>query len=570
MEQGSKWDEYQTTYFPPQTTEGENRLFKWYDENKEFLKTNIYPRTSHKDVLKRYPGSLHLYNGRMIALKRNAPGSNENVSKIDAYLAMVRSICQVKQKKTAKWNAGINPIMMSMEGNNRMGAFIQMIFESRYDAQEGKLVRGSIDKSEFIQSLGEPADRDRNDIKKAMADVDLKERIRNTLDDNESVFNKAVIHMVLVYGITEEEYKENGIKSMKTIYEGDVAYSRRISDDKTRSAVPPETRQLATNLRKIIDLIENNEQEPKEETVNFSANASNNGQLYVEFKTQPSSSHDNDPPDGCQLFKTPSWKQLVDSPNEDTITRYFKSITMGSVVWGFGQRGAKVKTQMPSGNYYNPPRALCENSVFRELGFIKKTLPPNVTKTPVKGRKQNATKNNQNAPKNQKEKKLFSNAETKAAEGQLHMPLGVEEHLKAVILAVVLPSLFRVYHNIVASAWNASNSKADCELALKYLIATHVPMDRANQFGAAMDDNAGAWKKMDWARLYGMTAENTPMSVHRSYLASALCIADIMISLLCLGKEEGVSKAHEFVRLLATVHDDADYDAMRFVESLGK
>ena len=43
-----------------------------------------------------------------------------------------------------------------------------------------------------------------------------------------------------------------------------------------------------------------------------------------------------------------------------------------------------------------------------------------------------------------------------------------------------------------------------------------------------------------------------------------------MIALLCLGKKEGVSRAYEFVRLLATVHDDTGYDAMSFVEALGK
>ena len=570
-QEGSRWDDYKTTYFPPQATQGENRLLKWCHDNKEFLKTNIYPREKHREVLRKYPGSINLYRGRMSTLEEKATANNDKVSNIDAYIAMVHSICTMKQKKNSEWNEGINPIMMSMEGNNRMGAFFHMLFEAKYDAKEGKLVRGSIDKTSFIQSLGEPAERDRNEIKEAMANVDLQKLIRSTLDDDESVFNKALIHIVVVYGITEEEYRKEGIPSMQTVYEGDIAYSKRISDDKTRSAVPPETRQLATNLKKIIDLIESNEQEPKGETVNYSANASDCGRLYVEFNTQLSGNHDNKPPDECRLFKTTSWKRLVENPNENTIKNHFQSINMGSVVKAAGQRGAKVRTLMPSGKVrYHPPRALCENSVFRDLGIIKKTVKPNDQKTPDKKRKQKATKDSEKAPKNQKEQKKYTNAEARIDKGQLHMPLGVEEHLKAVILAVILPALFRVYHNIVASAWNASHLKNDCDLALKYLIATHVPMDRANQFGTAIDDKTGAWAKKDWARLFGLTPENTPMSIHKSYLASALCIADIMISLLCLEKKEGVSRAYEFVRLLATVHDDPDYNAMSFVETLGK
>ena len=208
MEQGSKLDDYKTTYFPPETDEGKNRLLKWYEDNKEFLKTNIFPEEKHRGVLTRYTGSLNLYLGRMNALKRKATAKNEEVTNIDAYLAMIRSICVMKQKRTTEWNAQINPIMMSMEGNNRMGAFFHMLFQARYDAQEGKLVRGSINNAEFIQSLGEPADRSRKEIKEAMTNVDLKKRIRDTLDDDNSVFNKALIHMVVVYGVTDEEYKK--------------------------------------------------------------------------------------------------------------------------------------------------------------------------------------------------------------------------------------------------------------------------------------------------------------------------------------------------------------------------
>ena len=569
-QEGSRWDDYKTTYFPPQAAQGKNRLSKWLCDNEEFLKTNIYAREKHIDVLNKYPGSKNLYRGRIQALEKTAKANNDKVSNIDAYIAMVHSICKMKQKKSNEWNEGINPIMMSMEGNNRMGAFFHMLFEAKYDTREGKLVRGSIDKTSFIRTLGEPAERNRNDIEEAMADVDLKELIRSTLDDNESVFNRALIHMVVVYGITEEEYMKEKIPSMQTVYEGDIAYSKRISDDKTRSAVPPETRQLATNLKKIIDLIESNEQEPDEETVNFSANASNCARLYVEFNTQLSGNKDNKTPDECSLFKKKSWKQLVDNPNENTIKNHFQSIDMGSVIKAVGQRGATVKTLTPSGSErYHPPRTLCENSVFRDLGIIKKTKPNDQTQ-PSKKRKQKTKEGSEKAAKNQKEQRKFTNAQVRIEKGQLHMPLGVEEHLKAVILAVILPALFRIYHNIVASAWDASPLKNDCNLALKYLIATHVPMDRANQFGTALEDKNGAWAKKDWARLFGLTAENTPMSIHKSYLASALCIADIMISLLCLEKKEGVSRAYEFVRLLATVHDDPDYDAMSFVEALGK
>ena len=569
-QEGSRWDDYKTTYFPPQAAQGKNRLSKWLCDNEEFLKTNIYAREKHIDVLNKYPGSKNLYRGRIQALEKTAKANNDKVSNIDAYIAMVHSICIMKQKKSDEWNEGINPIMMSMEGNNRMGAFFHMLFEAKYDTREGKLVRGSIDKTSFIRTLGEPAERNRNDIEEAMADVDLKELIRSTLDDNESVFNRALIHMVVVYGITEEEYMKEKIPSMQTVYEGDIAYSKRISDDKTRSAVPPETRQLATNLKKIIDLIESNEQEPDEETVNFSANASNCARLYVEFNTQLSGNKDNKTPDECSLFKKKSWKQLVDNPNENTIKNHFQSIDMGSVIKAVGQRGATVKTLTPSGSErYHPPRTLCENSVFRDLGIIKKTKPNDQTQ-PSKKRKQKTKEGSEKAAKNQKEQRKFTNAQVRIEKGQLHMPLGVEEHLKAVILAVILPALFRIYHNIVASAWDASPLKNDCNLALKYLIATHVPMDRANQFGTALEDKNGAWAKKDWARLFGLTAENTPMSIHKSYLASALCIADIMISLLCLEKKEGVSRAYEFVRLLATVHDDPDYDAMSFVEALGK
>ena len=59
-QEGSRWDDYKTTYFPPQAAQGRNRLLKWIQDNANFLKTNIYAREKHIDVLKRYPGSRNL------------------------------------------------------------------------------------------------------------------------------------------------------------------------------------------------------------------------------------------------------------------------------------------------------------------------------------------------------------------------------------------------------------------------------------------------------------------------------------------------------------------------------
>ena len=112
----------------------------------------------------------------------------------------------------------------------------------------------------------------------------------------------------------------------------DIMSSRNIANAKQGSINPTKKMTIAALLNVILDLMEqNNSALPDNETVNFSANASINGELYMEHKRE---GKDGSQPKTCPLFKSDEWFSLVRTPSPETLCAYFTSISVGSIILG--------------------------------------------------------------------------------------------------------------------------------------------------------------------------------------------------------------------------------------------
>ena len=88
----------------------------------------------------------------------------------------------------------------------------------------------------------------------------------------------------------------------------DIMSSRNIANSKQGSIDPTKNMTIAALLNVILDLMEQNDSAlPDNDTVNFSANASVNGELYMEHERE---SKDGSLPNTCPLFKLMSGSTL--------------------------------------------------------------------------------------------------------------------------------------------------------------------------------------------------------------------------------------------------------------------
>ena len=128
---------------------------------------------------------------------------------------------------------------------------------------------------------------------------------------------------------------------------------RNIANAKQGSINPTENMTIAALLNVILDLMESFAL-PDNETVNFSANASINGKLYMEHERE---GKDGSHPNTCPLFKSDEWVNLVRTPSPDTLRAYFTSISVGSIILG---------------QWFGPTRNTCRKEEIEKCGNFSK------------------------------------------------------------------------------------------------------------------------------------------------------------------------------------------------------
>ena len=96
--------------------------------------------------------------------------------------------------------------------------------------------------------------RNCKEICSSFNNVNLSQLLGKRLQENDSVFNSVKVLMFVMCGVPREVFDDLDV-SIKKVQITDVEYSKKVSDDKTSSAVPPETQDIAVGFKYILDLM---------------------------------------------------------------------------------------------------------------------------------------------------------------------------------------------------------------------------------------------------------------------------------------------------------------------------
>ena len=209
----------------------------------------------------------------------------------------------------------------------------------------------------------------------------------------------------------------------------------------------------------------------------------------------------------------------------------------------------------PTGNVRHPPFHLDVNNIFNFVGKIRRKKQDTGT-----SRKSKTTS----------QSKEHTIAGRRIEQGLGHQPLSLEELMKGQFIALFTPACYRAHFQIPLSNWDLSPQKEECSSAVKYLIRTHVPTEKANAFRQQLKTKDG-WESEDWTATFGVNKERTPIVPDCRYMAAVLFLADMMVAYLCLGADEGMKLARDVIDMLLTAHRDTNtgYKDKAVVETLG-
>ena len=542
------WGEYVGKYFYKRDADGNNPLMAKVQARRDAYKLDPLNVENHDKIMTLYEGSKEFYLKALSAATEAATKRGRPVDELDKYRALVWAISMWRDQAIMDEKEKFVEIMNIKEGNHRVGAMIIMLFNAAYEPRSGKIVCDTLDKDWFVQQVYNKDTEGRNiqEIQRAYANIDLRAEVLRLVRDRDSTLHRH-FRVVLFVGKTEDVYDKAGV-DMTYIQNLDISFSRVVSDDKKGSVEPTENIAIAANLRGILDLMENNAKKLQPgETPNFSANASVGGRLYVGHDRTYSSKIT---PARCSLFTGPKWNNMIKRPCPESAREYYASIQVGTVVKGkpLGKEDGRSnkKVPQPSGRTYNPPFPLDQDIMFGMLG--------------VEGPGKRAGKKEPGT----------SNAETYSQrmidEGQDSHPLTMSEHTKGVVVGLVAAAAHRAITGTGRHQWAQSTHRAECELAIQYIVDSQNFECDAAKWGGKIEGQC--WDDRPWKEIFGNGQATKPDNV---YIPFACMIGDMFVSCFSNIKADGMKKAREFVEMLATAHDDsADYKDKTMVENLGK
>ncbi len=120
-----------------------------------------------------------------------------------------------------------------------------MILGSKYNATEGLLECGNLKKTWIVDRICFNPNQKSN-MAKYYATIHLYEVIKQQIVNKESVLNKEMIDMLIIFGKTKETFGQLDI-DMAGVEAMDIQFSELGMQDKHRSGAPPETKSGGTS-----------------------------------------------------------------------------------------------------------------------------------------------------------------------------------------------------------------------------------------------------------------------------------------------------------------------------------
>ena len=205
-------------------------------------------------------------------------------------------------------------LLTALEGNNHLAALIHAAFGSFFDSKEGTIQHGSITSDWLVCNLSAKVANDKDDLKLRLLGIDFKKLIKAKLSDESSMFNQ-VVNFIVHFGLDSVKFEQTKVPFSK-IRDAEIQQSRTYCHHKIQSIVPPEMYEVSEKLGMILDLIESNDKPNDGHYPSFSANASNNGDLYVESEPlSKTSSKAGKTIKSCKIFKTEKAMRFRENPS---------------------------------------------------------------------------------------------------------------------------------------------------------------------------------------------------------------------------------------------------------------
>ena len=424
------------TYFVHENEGASGHFENWLRSDVTDFQLNAYEPTNHEKILERWPTSKHLYTkGQQLLLKAVKQDRNATeLDELDRYRLLLWAI-NVARQRDVRMKKKFQPMLAPIEGNNRTGAHTYILLGAVYNANDDLMRCGTLTTKWIVDNI-ETEGTTRKNIANRYKNINLHDLTKRQIMDSNSGFNKEFVNMTMVWGKSKNEIDDMNI-DINEVEQIDVRFSENRMTDKQNAITPPVTRQLSRQAQIYLDMMTDLAPVPSNESYTFSANASENGKLYVHFQQDPIKIDKTiTPPPQCEVFSSEAWTQLIANPNETNLRNHMNSIEVGSTFseqfqppmkQGAKKRPPKQTRLVHTGKTKHPPFLLDRYNLFDRVGEIHKRKK--------EGKKSSdCTKNTEAARKNEM--------------GLGHEPLGLEELMKAHFISLLLPTLCKAYYSI--------------------------------------------------------------------------------------------------------------------------
>lgn len=485
--------------------------------------------------------------------------TGNDLSALKKYRILVREVhrSRARKLKTGQDRDVLNVIGGMIEGNNRAWTLNHLFFNAKLDEKAGVIKEDSLTAESLIPHLLEFADRNANEVTQNLANAEgtIGEWIEEKVQDDDSLFSRKT-EWEVYFPVTKEEFKRKNM-AMEDVQRVVIRKSHALMLNKKQCADMPIRNLMANELYQVIAEIEKNEKEyPTDYYPTFSANGGN----YVE--SEPiNKTIKNQKVDGkkdptwtkpcvnvCSLWTTDEYLDLEAETTISNLQRFLKSVPVSTVKF-------KGKEITATDVKVRGPFTLNANSMYKSNGEIF------LAKDKVGGgakKKKNDDDDEDGGAKTEtmKWKK----------EGRQHLPLAVEEFNLAIFLTMVGPYVYQAQKGIAPDKWHGHSTRNDCRENIRYLVQTHIHTAAAGTIiGAKLEPQ---YKAKSYGSVVGIGSVITDeCNIH---LCAMLFIAHGLNACLSLGRQHGISKAREFVAMIARTRYDNDLSDKEFMDILGE
>ena len=440
-------------------------------------------------------------------------GDNEPKTRAQKFYKLLLCVQNVKVKRNNEKDQ-INGSIAMMEGNHRWASLVYTALNAEFNELNGNVKIDTLTKEWLapnVEVIGWDNVETLQELTKKKGST--REWVDDSFDSNDNVLNRK-IRCVVYYGKTKEQVKELELTTemIGRILEG---HSEKLSEDKTGSVIPSETVTIGKVLKQVVMDFENN----KKLVGGSIPTYGKHGGTYLAFPCSGAQGIVSE----CEIWKWDETKHFIQKPTIETSTRW--KLKMKTPLVNVAKNGKVTRTMKKT----SPPFHVTDEALGSGFGEY-----------------------------------LMSDKRTKKGDNDTikakHMPLGVEEANKMLVLTMVFDCFYRAFHQIERRGWGENPKKKDAELELEYLLQTAIATKNMGTIGNKFNNSD---------ERFGVFDQATPIQKERAHWGAALLVAEICDALMAGDRTRELKWFADAIYSEHVNHDEQHSD-LDFVMALGE